>query len=426
MNSTEAIEYIHSLEKFGIKPGLETIGALCAALGNPQDKLKIIHVAGTNGKGSTSTMISNILIKSGYNVGLYISPYVSDFRERIQRNGEMIEKSRLAECVEKVKNAIETELLPRGIQPTEFEALTAAAFVYYELSNCDFVVLEVGLGGRFDATNIIKSALVSVIVSISLDHTAILGDTVEKIAFEKCGIIKKDGVTVTYPLQKAGALSVIEQRCKEENNPLIIPDTEKLEFISEEFDGTTAGYNGLRFKLPLAGKHMIYNACTAIEAVKALEKYGIRVSDEAMINGIAASSMPARLELIKRKPVVILDGGHNEGCGEALAAYIDTYFAKKRIVMVSSMMADKDFDAFLEKAASRADVFFAARANVPRALSSAELKVAAGKYCKNCIDIPSPSEAVKAGYAETGENDVLIVCGSFYLAGEIREDLIKF
>lgn len=426
MSCEEAISYIHSLEKFGIQPGLDKIKALCEALGNPQKKLKVIHVAGTNGKGSTSTMISNILIASGNNVGLYISPYVSDFRERIQLNGRMIEKESLANAVEKVKNAIDNVLVPKGIQPTEFEALTATAFVFYAESDCDFVVLEVGLGGRFDATNIIDKPLVSTIVSISLDHTAILGDTIEKIAFEKCGIIKKDSVTVSYPLQKIEALNVIESKCLEMNNRLSVPDISSVFFEDEEFDGTTAVYDGIRFKIPLAGKHMIYNACTAIEAIKALSFYGLNISDDSIIRGIAASSMPARLELISRNPIIILDGGHNEGCAEAVEEYINKYFTKRRIIMISSMMADKDYESYLCRVASKASVFVATKADVPRALSAEELMKTAEKYCDECYSVSDPAKAIDFGKSLCGNGDVFFVCGSFYLAGEIRKKLINF
>lgn len=425
MNCEEAISYIHSLEKFGIQPGLDKISALCEALGNPQKNLKVIHVAGTNGKGSTSTMISNMLIANGYNVGLYISPYVSDFRERIQLNGRMIDKDALAKAVEKVKNAIDNVLIPQGIQPTEFEALTAAAFVFYAKAKCDFVVLEVGLGGRFDATNIIDKPLVSAIVSISLDHTAVLGDTIDKIAFEKCGIIKKDSITVSYPLQFREAHGIIESKCSEMNNRLIVPDLSEIKFETEEFDGTTAVYDGIKFKIPLAGKHMIYNACTAIEAIRALSYYGIYVSEESIIKGIASSSMPARLELISRNPVIILDGGHNEGCAEAVEAYINKYFNGKRIIMISSMMADKDYESYLCRVASKASVFIATKADVPRALSSDELLKTAEKYCKECYSYPEPFKAVDFGRSICNDDDIFFVCGSFYLAGEIRDKLIK-
>lgn len=425
MNCNEAIEYIHSLEKFGIKPGMERIRALCSELGNPQDKLKVIHVAGTNGKGSTSTIISNILQKSGYNTGLFISPYVTDFRERIQYNGNMIERNELAECVEKVKVAIE-KLKNYNIQPTEFEAVTAAAFVYFEKKKCDFVVLEVGLGGKLDSTNVILAPYVSVITSISLDHMAILGDTIEKIAAEKCGIIKFGAETVVYPFQDEKAMAVIRKTCEEKCNTLKIPDICKLDIAGEHLEGTEAAYDGIKFILPLAGEHMIYNACTAIEAVRSLTRLGTVIGDEVIKSGIESTVMPARTELIKKKPVIILDGGHNEGCAGALSAFIKKHLCGKRIIMVCSIMADKDYESYLSAVASLADTFIATRADVPRAMSSAELSENAKKYCENCYDIPEPSKAVTAAHNILQPDDALVVCGSFYLAGEIRDYLLNF
>lgn len=424
MNCNEAIQYIHSLEKFGIKPGMERIRALCSALGNPQDRLKIIHVAGTNGKGSTSTMISNILRKSGYNTGLFISPYVTDFRERIQYNGNMIEKNELAECVEKVKSVIEMHSV-QDIQPTEFEAVTAAAFLYFEKKKCDFVVLEVGLGGRLDSTNIINAPYVSVITSISLDHTAILGDTIEKIAAEKCGIIKFGAETVIYPFQDEKAMTVIKNTCIDKHNSMRIPDTGRLSVGDEDIDGTEVDYCGITYKLPLAGKHMVYNSCTAIEAVKSLERFNIKISEEAIKSGIESSVMPARMELLKKKPVIILDGGHNEGCAIALSAFVEKHLRNKRIIMLSSLMADKDYMTYLKTVVPYADTFIATRADVPRALPSIELMKTASEYCQNCHDISEPSKAVKAAINITHPEDALIVCGSFYLAGEIRDYLLN-
>lgn len=425
MNCMQAIEYIHSLEKFGIKPGLERIRALCELLGNPQDKLKVIHVAGTNGKGSTSTMISNILIKNGFKTGLYISPYVTDFRERIQFNGNMIEHSELAECVQRVKEAVEI-LLEKGEQTTEFEALTATAFLYFEKKKCDYVVLEVGLGGRFDATNVIKAPFVSVIASISLDHINILGDTVEKIAAEKCGIIKFGAETVVYPFQQVAAMKVIEETCMQRCNTLRIPDVNKLQIGKESIEGTNASYDGVDFLLPLAGKHMIYNAVTAIEAVRSLSRFGVKISDEIISSGIEASVMPARMELIKKKPVIILDGGHNEGCANALAEYIRKHLSDKRIIMVSSMMADKDYLSYLRIVAPFASVFVATKADVPRALSSDELCETAKAFCNDCYSIADPLKAIQAAGNITEKDDALIVCGSFYLAGEVRDNLLNF
>ncbi len=425
MECSEAIEYIHSLEKFGINPGLERTEALCDILGNPQDKVKFIHVAGTNGKGSTSTMISNILIKSGYKTGLFISPYVADFRERIQFNGKMIEKDELAECVSEVKSAIEM-LSSRGLQPTEFEAITAAAFLYFEKKKCDFAVLEVGLGGRLDSTNVIKFPCVSVITKISLDHTAILGDAVGKIAAEKCGIIKYGSQTVTYPFQDEEALRVIEKTCAERNNRLVIPDTGKLTVGEETLEGTSAAYDGVRFILPLAGRHMIYNACTAIEAVRSLARLGISVSDKAISEGIESTTMPARSELIKKNPVILLDGGHNEGCAEVLADFVGKHLSGKKIIMVCSMMADKDYLSYLRIVAPLASEFIASKAANPRALDAQSLSESANRFCKNCRAIPNPVTAVETALNELTENCALLVCGSFYLAGEVRNILLDF
>ena len=425
MNCNEAIEYIHSLEKFGINPGLERIRALCNLLGNPQKKLKIIHVAGTNGKGSTSTMISNILRKSGYNTGLFISPYVTDFRERIQFNGNMIDKYDLAECVEKVKTAVDV-LNDTGIYPTEFEALTAAAFVYFEMKKSDFVVLEVGLGGRLDSTNVIEAPYVSVITSISLDHTAILGDTIEKIAAEKCGIIKFGAETVLYPFQDEKVFSIVEKTCKDRCNELRIPDINRVKIIEEKLEGTLAEYDGVEFMLPLAGEHMIYNACTAIEAVRSLSRLAINISNKAIKDGIAISVMPGRMELIKKRPVIILDGGHNEGCALALSEFIKKHLSGKRIIMVSSMMSDKDYLSYLSVVAPLADVFIATRVDMLRALPSGELMLSASNYCKNCHDVTIPSKAVTAARNIMQDDDALVVCGSFYLAGDIRDNLLNF
>lgn len=425
MNCTEAIEYIHSLEKFGINPGLERIRALCNLLGNPQKKLKIIHVAGTNGKGSTSTMISNILRKSGYNTGLFISPYVTDFRERIQYNGNMIDKYDLAECVEKVKNAIDI-LNETGVQPTEFEALTATAFVYFKMKKCDFVVLEVGLGGRLDSTNVIEAPYATVITSISLDHTAILGDTIEQIAHEKCGIIKFGAETTLYPFQDEKVFPIVEKTCKDKFNDLRIPDVSKLKIIEEKLEGTVAEYDGIEFLLPLAGKHMIYNACTAIEAIRSLSRLAVNIPDKAISEGISVSVMPARMELIKKRPVIILDGGHNEGCAKVLSDFIKKHLCGKRIIMVSSMMSDKDYMSYLSVVAPHADVFIATKVDMLRALSSDELMMSASAFCKNCHDISVPSKAVSAARNIMQDEDALIVCGSFYLAGDIRENLLNF
>jgi dihydrofolate synthase / folylpolyglutamate synthase len=418
MNCKEAINYIHSLERFGMKPGLERISALCEKLGNPQNNLKFIHVAGTNGKGSTCTMIAEILQAAGYSVGLYTSPYVIEFRERIKYNGEMIEPEELAICVEKAKKVAEEFC----IDATEFELITAVAFLYFKRKKCDFVVLEVGLGGRFDATNVISAPETSVIACISKDHTAVLGNTITEIAGEKCGIIKPHSKVVSYPLQCEDAFKVIEETCKNKNSKLILPNISDLTVLNRNIKGTDVKYRELTYHLNLAGEHIVYNSVTAIEAVKSLDA---NVSNESIVNGLNNTIMPARMELISEKPLIILDGGHNEDCGKALKKFINDFLNDKKIVMVSSMMADKDYKSYLSLVAPFASLFISTKANVPRALGSDELKIAAEEFCENCKSIEDPCKAVECAIKEANSNDAIVVCGSFYLAGEVREKLIE-
>ncbi len=416
MNCTQAIQYVHSLERFGIRPGLERVSLLCEKLGNPQDSLRFIHVAGTNGKGSVSTVCSKILTQSGFRTGLYTSPYVVDFRERIQLDGEMIAGDDLARCVEKVKLTSEKY----GITVTEFEFITAAAFLYFAEKKCDYAVLEVGLGGRFDATNIIKAPLAAVITSISLDHTSVLGDTVEKIAFEKAGIIKPGSRVITYPLQNPDALKVIDKACSEAGDELIIPRTDRLVIESSTPFGSEFVFDGERYFLPLAGTHMIYNAITAVTAVKAVMP-GI---DSAVIAAaLKKCSMPARLEPFNLRCPVILDGGHNEEGAGALKKFVLSSFPGKKITAVCSIMADKDYEKYLDIVMPCVSRFIASRARVPRALDAETLALRAGEYCADVTAIPDSLQAVKYALETAGDDEAVLVCGSFYFAGEVRDYL---
>ena len=420
MNCKEAVEYIHSLERFGIMPGLERISALCEALGNPQNDVKFIHVAGTNGKGSTCTLIANALIEAGYKTGLYTSPYVVDFRERIQLNGEMIEPDELAFCVQKVKSVYESALLPKGLKITEFEAVTAAAFLYFSRMKCDYVVLEVGLGGRFDATNIITNPDAVCIASIGLDHTAILGDTIEKIAKEKCGIIKEGAPVIFYPLQKNEAVKVILETCKEKRCLPILPKISDAIITDKGIYGTLVQYGSAKYSLKLPGKHIAYNSLVAFECLK---KLGI--DQQYIISGFEKTTVPARMEILGKNPVILLDGGHNEDCALALRNVIRDNFYGKKIIMVSSIMADKDYDTYLSNVAPFANEFIATKADVPRALESDKLKEDASRYCNNCIEIKNPAQAVAFALDNAEIDDIIIICGSFYLAGEVRENIIN-
>lgn len=419
MTYPEALDYIHSLEKFGINPGLERIEELCGLLGNPQDQLKFIHVAGTNGKGSTSTMLSEILQAAGYRTGLYTSPYVIDFCERIQINGEMIPHSDLAVIVTEIEPII-SALAEKGIQVTEFEAITAAAFLYFSRKGCEIVVLETGLGGRYDSTNIIKTPLASVITSISLDHMALLGDTIEKIVMEKSGIIKPNGITVCYPCQTEEALAVIKETARQRNNDFIMPMKEDIVVIDESIYGTAVKIDGQEVFVPFMGEHMVMNASVVVAAAKALSKNGMNISAENIAAGIAASKIPARMEIICKEPLVILDGGHNEDCAKALAACINKYLKGRRIIAVCGMMADKDYNAYLKTVAPYFKTLITTKPFNQRSLDAQTLADTAKKYCKNTYTVEKPSEALVKAKELCGKADVIIICGSFYLASELR------
>lgn len=419
MTSTDAIEYIHSRLTFGIHPGMERIRALCAALGNPQDELRFIHVAGTNGKGSISTMTAYALTAAGYKTGLFTSPYVTDFRERMQIDGEMISPDELASAVERVKAACD-ELDARGIAATEFEALTASAFLWFKERGCDVVVLEVGLGGLLDSTNIIKTPLVSVITSISMDHTAVLGSTISEIAAQKSGIIKPGGVTVMYPEQPDDARRVITETARKYGNRLVVPELSRVRVSGETIKGTDIIYDGLKLHIPFAGEHMIKNAATAVAAVR---ECGLRVSDTAIERGIGDAVMPARMELIGDR--ILLDGGHNEGCAKALNTLVTRFVGGRRIA-VCALMGDKDCDTYLRLISPLFERMYLTAPDNPRSMPPEKLCELASRYCADCVCVTNSVEACRAALDDIRQNGgTLIVCGSFYLAGEVREYLLK-
>lgn len=412
MNYTQAVDYIHSLLKFGIKPGLERIEALLGELGNPERNMKFIHVAGTNGKGTTSTMLSNILIDCGFKTGLFTSPYVFDFCERIRINGENIKKNALADIVTEVKKAVDG-LSEKGIEPTEFETITAAALLYFKRENCDYAVMEVGLGGRFDSTNIIPCPEAEVITSVSLDHTGILGDTIQKIAFEKCGIIKENSKVVTTSVQNGEALKVIEKTAKEKNAELKIADFDKVKLLSEDINGSEILYDGLKYKIPLVGSHQVENAIGVIEAAKLIEGVGY----ENIFSGISKTVMHGRMELIKEN--VFIDGGHNEECSLALRAVIEKYLRNKKITAVIGMMSDKDCEKYLSNILPYCDRVIFTKPENPRSEEPERLRETAKKYIKK-IDIEINPKI--AYYIAEKESEFTLVCGSFYMLSDIFND----
>ncbi|MBE6749375.1 MAG: bifunctional folylpolyglutamate synthase/dihydrofolate synthase [Ruminococcaceae bacterium] len=425
MTFTEALEYIHSLLKFGIHPGLTRMDTLLQILGNPHKNIKCVHVAGTNGKGSTTTAISNILIEAGYNVGLYTSPYVTDFLERVQYNGEPIDKKLFSECVEIIKPEVE-KMAEKGLQITEFEALTATAFLCFERLNVDILVLEVGLGGRLDATNVIDTPLVNVITSLSLDHTAVLGDTIEQIAFEKCGTIKPGGTLVCSYGQPESAVNVIKTICDEKSNSLIVPDVSSVTIKAQSVLGTHFIYNKQEYHISMSGEHQIQNMTTAIEAVNVLIEKGFSITEQNIKNGIKKTILPARVEVISKKPLVILDGGHNEDGAKAFYEAVKGCFDKnKKLYVVAGMMNDKAVENSLKPLISKADTFIAVTPENPRAMKAESLGEIAKKYCKRVIVCDDANKAVDIVKEKITEDDIFFTVGSLYLAGEVRTRLIE-
>ena len=309
MDYKEALAYIHAVENLGSKPGLSRIRELMEKLGDPQKDLRFIHIAGTNGKGSCAAMTASVLKAAGYKTGLYTSPYLYRFNERMQINGRQIDDDVLAEIVSRVKPAAEA----MADRPTEFELMTAVALLWYAQEKCDVVVLEVGLGGRFDATNIIGPPEAAVIMNIGLDHTAVLGDTVEQIAFEKAGIIKP-GTDVVLFQQGEAVTEVVRRRCAEEGARLHIADFSQIVSEFDSLYGQSFTYRGQPYALPLLGAHQLKNAAVVLELVQVLREKGWTLEQSDVEHGLYAVSWPGRFELLSDEPLFVVDGGHNPQC----------------------------------------------------------------------------------------------------------------
>lgn len=424
MTYKQALKKINSLLLFGSRPGLDRIKKLLKLLGNPQDKLKYIHIAGTNGKGSTCTMLSSILANAGYKTGLFISPFVIDFRERMQMNGEMIPEQDLADCVSEIFPVVE-RMRDNGEIITEFELVTAIAFYWFAQQGCDIVVLETGLGGRFDSTNVIRTPLVSVITSISLDHTAILGDTVEEIAMEKCGIIKDYGYTVFY-LQESNVNNVILNFSNLRCNTFVNANEVQLTALGGNITHTDVEYRGFPMKLNLIGKHQIKNLKTVLAVIEVLQNHRrFYITDENIADGLAKATMPARLELLSTEPVVLVDGAHNPNGMEALSQAITDYLPNKNIVCIMGMLRDKDSNSSLEYLDGLFDAVITLEPDNPRKQTSEELAEKAVKFFDKVYPMESFSGAVDKALEMAGDDGAVVVCGSLYLASQLRPILIR-
>ncbi|MDD4851300.1 MAG: bifunctional folylpolyglutamate synthase/dihydrofolate synthase [Gemmiger sp.] len=428
MTQQQAIEALHALPRTA--PGgasLARMQALLQALGNPEQALKAIHIAGTNGKGTLAALTASILTAAGYKTGLTISPYVLDFRERFQINGEMIPPRTLSALAEKVLAAAAKIRAAGGEGPVEFEAVTAIAFLWFAREKCDLVVLETGIGGRFDATNTVPGTLVAAITQIGLDHTELLGDTLEKIATEKAGIIKEGCQVVCYPEQPEEAMGPILAAVAERHATLILPDLADLQRRKCRPLENLIDYGGYTVSLPFPGKHQANHAAMAVEIALALWRaHHYDIPDEAILAGLQNARLPARIEVLRRHPLLLLDGCHNPDGVQALAATLAEAGYAGNLVGVLGMLADKNCEEMLSDLEPCFDKVYTVTPACPRALAGAELqKLARFHFEAEAADTLAQALRAATAYADEKNLAGVVVCGSLYLAAEARPLLIK-
>ena len=415
MTLDEALRYIHEVCWKGTIPGLERIQALLDAMGNPERKCKFVHVTGTNGKGSTCAMVASILRKAGYKTGLYTSPYLIRFNERIQINGEQISDADICELTEYVKPFAES-IFER---PTEFEMVTAIGFEYFARHKCDIVVCEVGMGGEFDATNVIPAPEAAVICNIGLDHTEVLGDTLEKIAGAKAGIIKPGCDAVLYR-ERPSVEAVFEERCKALNAPLHKADFDSLHLLSHSLEGQVFDWERFHaLRLPLLGEHQLHNAAVALTTARVLQKRGWKITDEQIREGIESVRWPGRFELMRKDPMFIIDGGHNPQCIEALVKNIRDYLPGRELTVLTGVLGDKDFHCMYRDVAQYAKEFITITPANARALTAEKLADYLRQFGKPVTACDVVADGVRLAIEHAGKAGVVLCYGSLYMIGDI-------
>ena len=410
MTGQETADLIHQRAWVGQKPGLDRIRRLLGRLGNPQEKLKFVHIAGSNGKGSTAAMLASVLSAAGLKTGLYTSPHLWRFNERFQVDGAPISGEDLAEITAQVLEAAEDE--------TEFELMTAIGMVYFLKAECDIVVLETGLGGRLDSTNVIPAPEVAVITHIGLEHTEILGDTLDKIAREKAGIIKQ-GCDVVLCEQGYDLYCLFEEICKLRCSSLAL--TVNPEVLSSGLEGQTFTYRGEGlYHIALLGEHQLQNAAVVLEAVRVLRRRGWEIPETAVVRGLEQARWPGRLELARRGPDVILDGGHNPQCMEALARALGELYPGKKLIFLTGVLADKDWSTMMGELLPLAKEFYTITPDSPRAMPAAELAAYLEGQGAKATPCGSVREGLELALVFLPPEDVVCVTGSLYMIGEAR------
>lgn len=421
MNYEEALQYIHSNSWIGTKLGLHRVKYLLGNIGNPQKELKFVHIAGTNGKGSTASMVASILQASGMVVGLYTSPFIHCFNERMQINGAMISDQELADITSYIRPIADQ----MEEKPTEFDLNTAIAMKYFRDHNCDMVVLEVGLGGLLDATNVIDQPEVAVITAIGLDHTKELGDTIEEIAQVKAGIIKEACDVVIYGRDSV-AECVIEKQCQRKQARLHKPDYQTLIIKQSSLEGQVFDYASWHdLCIPLIGTYQLYNACVALKVIEVLQNKCYQISDDDIVKGLKTAKWSGRFEIINKEPIVIVDGSHNPHGMRATKESLYTYFKEKKIVFLVGVMADKDVNQMLESILPMAQEFITVTPPSPRAMKAevlAEKLENMGYKATACMTIAKGcKEAVKV----TKKDGVVCAIGSLYMIEDIKKAIYE-
>ncbi len=418
MTVTEALEYIHSVTWRGSIPGLSRTQRLLELLGNPHKKLKFIHVAGTNGKGSSCACLASILENAGYKTGLYTSPFINKFNERMQINRSIISDSELASLTEKIKPLAES----MEDHPTEFELITALAMQYFCDNDCDIVVLEVGMGGELDSTNVIDPPEAAVITSLGLDHTKELGPTLADIARAKAGIIKAGSCVISYGGTKEGD-AVIAETAKKLGVELTTLDFSQVSIHSASLQGCRFSYRSLDLFLPLVGTYQPYNASLAIETALCLRERGWGIEDRHIIDGIADVKWPGRFEVLGHEPVFILDGAHNPHGMEATCNSLKKYFPDEKIVFLTGVMADKDVKGIFSLISPIAKCFVTLRPNNPRAMSAQELAtVLENSFGTKAFACDDTAEGIRRAKELAGEDGIVCALGSLYFSGDVRRE----
>ena len=419
MHVEEAITYIHSLYRKGAKPGLERTAQLLGFLGDPHKKLKFVHIAGTNGKGSTAAMTASVLCKAGYHTGLFTSPYIYRFHERIQLDGQQISDEDLVPIVEETASYVPRMADP----PTEFEFVTAVAMTYYSRKACDIVVLEVGMGGAVDPTNIIDVPEVAVVTNIGLDHTEVLGDTVEKIAAVKAGIFKESGSAVVYR-GTPGVEAVYEEICAQKHVKLKKADFASIKRVSHGLEGQVFDCGSRKgIFLPLLGDHQLYNASVVLAVVDTLVEKGWHITEENIYAGIRDVSWPGRFDIMHKDPLFIIDGGHNPQCIQALVKNIEDYLEDRTVVVLTGVLADKDYADMYKPVMPLVSSFICITPPNPRKMEAQVLASHLTDLGAKAMACTSVVQGVKEAMALAGPDGVVLCFGSLYTIGIVRDAL---